>query len=91
MSTPLCSKCERPKEPSRVKSKKCRACDGADRAARGRASHATKPMRRLTLDLPVDVWDRLDAEARLDGQRIAGFTQGLIVKRDDRKHPPAST
>lgn len=88
MSTTLCRKCGKPKEASRVKSALCRACDGAgkSRAVTGtRTAH-----RRLTLDLPVDVWDRLDAEARESGQRIAGYLQYLVVKRDTSRHPKTS-
>lgn len=79
----LCAKCEQPKEASRAASKMCRACDAAARARRTTGTRTA--MRRLTLDLPVDVWDRLDAEARVKGQRIAGYTQLLIVTRDEKK------
>jgi macrodomain Ter protein organizer (MatP/YcbG family) len=85
MDTPdnRCGKCGRAKEPTRQRSKLCRACDGAERARRAGRNTA---MRRLTLDLPVDVWDRLDAEAQDHGQRIAGYLQQLTIKRDERKH-----
>lgn len=79
----LCAKCERPKELSRAKSKMCRACDSA--ASARRAGRTVTAHRRLTLDLPVDVWDRLDAEAQQNGQRIAGYLRDLTVKRDGRR------
>lgn len=82
LSSP-CSACGRAKEPSRARSSKCRACDAAAKARRdGRNTR----MKRLTLDLPADVWDRLDAEAQANGQRIAGYLQQLTIKRDERKN-----
>lgn len=77
----LCGTCGKAKEPTRAKSKKCRACDGASKA---RKQTVRTEHRRLTLDLPVDVWDRLDEEAQTHGQRIAGYTQMLINKRDEK-------
>lgn len=71
-----CAVCGRPKEPTRVKSLKCRSCDTGGRDG--------GPRRRLTIDLPADVWDRLDAEARAKDQRIGGYLIDLITKRDAR-------
>lgn len=79
----LCGKCGQPKESTRVKSKMCRACDAAETARR--AGRTVTAHRRLTLDLPVEVWDRLDAEARDNGQRIAGYLRDLTVKRDTKR------
>lgn len=78
-----CAKCGNAKEPSRANSKKCRACDAADRARRGVGQQTAH--RRLTLDLPVDVWERLDAEAQDHGQRIAGYLRNLTVTRDAKR------
>lgn len=78
-----CGKCGKVKEATRAKSKMCRACDGAEKSRR--TTGRNTKMRRLTLDLPVDVWDRLDAEAQTRGQRIAGYTQSLIMTRDSKR------
>jgi hypothetical protein len=40
----------------------------------------------LRLDIPTEVWERLNAEAMSSGQKIGKFTQDLIVARDARKH-----
>lgn len=79
----LCTTCGRPKEATRAKSKKCRACDLAAKARK--ATGIRTAHRRLTLELPVEVWDRLDAEAQSKGQRIAGYAQLLIMTRDAKK------
>lgn len=79
-----CRTCGNDKEPTRVKSTLCRKCDGA---AKNKAPREQKTAhRRLTLDLPVDVWDRLDAEAQANGMRIAGYLRNLAVKRDAKRH-----
>lgn len=78
-----CMKCGRDKEPTRVKSTLCRACDAAAKKTPREQKTAS---RRLTLDLPVDVWDRLDAEAQANGMRIAGYLRNLAVKRDAKRH-----
>lgn len=41
--------------------------------------------KRLTLSLPEDVWNRLDAEAKDKGMTIGTHVQHLIVARDDRR------
>lgn len=38
----------------------------------------------LRVDLPADVWDRLNNEAADDGKKIGAFARDLIVKRDAR-------
>lgn len=38
--------------------------------------------RRLTLDLPPDVWDRLAAEAALKDMKIGAYVKRLIIARD---------
>jgi hypothetical protein len=42
----------------------------------------------LRLDLPEDVWHRLNAEAADANQKIGIFARDLIVKRDARVHKP---
>lgn len=78
-----CIKCDRPKEPTRTKSRLCRACDGAAQAKR--EGGQVTAQRRLTLNLPVDVWDRLDAEAQEHGQRAAGFLRNRVITRDKNR------
>lgn len=75
-----CIVCGKEKEAARAKSLKCRACDSAPKKRQNTAH------RRLTISLPVAVWDRLDLEARAAGGRIAGYTEDLIIKRDERKN-----
>lgn len=41
---------------------------------------------RLTINLPEDVWDRLNAEAAEHGQKIGTYLRNLIVKRDTKRH-----
>jgi len=77
-----CSRCGKAKEASRVKSRLCRACDSAEKAKRAGVVGERK---RLTLDLPADVWDRLDIEAIEHGQRIGGYVAGLVIARDERR------
>ena len=43
------------------------------------------PAKRLTLALPADVWDRLDAEAKALGVSIGTHARVLIIARDERK------
>lgn len=62
-----------------MRSLKCRSCDASGKTGR------KGPSKRLTLDLPADVWERLDEEAQVAGKRIAGFTSDLIIARDTRK------
>lgn len=73
-----CVKCGKAKEPTRAKSQKCRACDASSREG--------TPVRKVTLSLPVDVWDRLDIEATATGKRIGGYLQDLIIKRDTKRN-----
>lgn len=42
--------------------------------------------KRLTVSLPIEVWDRLNAEAKQSGKTIGTFTKDLIVARDERKN-----
>lgn len=41
--------------------------------------------RTLRTDLPVEVWDRLAAEAAAAGVPLARFARNLIVDRDTRR------
>jgi len=81
-----CKKCGKDKEPTRANSNLCRACDAASRAKRNGGPRTAQ--RKLTISLPVEVWDRLDAEAVAKGpdggKRIAGYLRHLIIKRDER-------
>jgi hypothetical protein len=81
-----CTVCGRPKEPTRQKSQKCRACDSLSKTGK------TTPARRVTLDLPLDVWERLDAEGRADAnsRRIGEYLRDLIVARDKRHQRKAN-
>jgi hypothetical protein len=45
-----------------------------------------KKDRRLTTSLPVDVWDRLDAEARAQGITVATLLRRLVIARDKREN-----
>lgn len=45
--------------------------------------------RTLRCDLPIDVWDRLAADAAAAGVPIGRYTRDLIIARDTRKHPGA--
>lgn len=47
---------------------------------------AKQPVKLLRVDLPADVWDRLNAEAAQAGLKIGKHAQELIVARDARKH-----
>lgn len=40
-------------------------------------------MKRLTIALPEDVWDRLQAEGFKDGVSIGTHLTRLVVKRDE--------
>lgn len=42
--------------------------------------------RTMRCDLPVDVWDRLAAEAADAGVPVGRYLRDLIVARDERKH-----
>lgn len=76
--TDTCGRCGKAKEPTRLNSNLCRTCDG--RAAR----KPRVPTKRLTVDLPAEVWDRLNAEAAAKGQKIGLFAKGLIITRDEK-------
>lgn len=39
----------------------------------------------LRLDLPDDVWDRLNAEAAASGLKIGLYVKRLIIARDERR------
>lgn len=41
--------------------------------------------RRLTVALPDDVWDRLDAEAADHGKTIGAYLKQLIITRDAKR------
>lgn len=39
----------------------------------------------LRTDLPDDVWDRLDAEAKEAGMKIGLYLKQLIIERDKKR------
>lgn len=41
--------------------------------------------KRLTINLPIEVWDRLDEQARAAGTTIGTHTKNLILARDKRQ------
>lgn len=47
--------------------------------------------RLLRVDLPDDVWARLNAEAAAADQKIGLFVKHLILARDSRKNPVSDT
>lgn len=42
--------------------------------------------KRLTIALPIDVWNRLHAEAKQSGKGIGTFAADLLIARDERKN-----
>lgn len=46
--------------------------------------------RTIRADLPVEVWDRLAAEAAASGVPLGRYLRNLIVRRDEKKYPPAN-
>lgn len=50
-----------------------------------------KTVKTCRTDLPVDVWNRLDAEARALNIPIGRHLRNLIVKRDTKKYPSGAS
>jgi hypothetical protein len=46
--------------------------------------------RTIRTDLPLDVWDRLDAEAAAKNIPIGRHLRNLITTRDAKRYPDAS-
>lgn len=44
-----------------------------------------KTTKTLRTDLPVEVWDRLEAEAASKGKKIGTYLRDLIVARDEKR------
>lgn len=51
----------------------------------GREKPMAENARLLRLDLPPDVWDRLNAEAAQHNQKIGTYVRGLILTRDTKR------
>lgn len=47
--------------------------------------------RTIRADIPADVWERLAAEADERGVRLGTLLRQLIVARDAKRNPGAST
>lgn len=48
-------------------------------------------MKRLTIALPEDVWNRLQAEAFKNRVSIGTYLSRLVVKRDTKMHKTPDT